>query len=157
LAAVQALYQSELTGLSAADVVAEFVAHRFKSKPGDTKFDQEDSDVEAGPTDTALFGDIVEGTLGRVAEIDGRIGAALKGNWTPERLERILLAILRCGVYELLYRPDVPGPVILSEYVDIAYSFFDSDQPSLANGVLDTIAKDVRSADQSAPKTAAAP
>ena len=51
------------------------------------------------------------------------------------------------AAYELLHRSDIPPRVTMSEYVAIAYAFFDGKEPGLANGVLDRIARTLRGAD----------
>ena len=38
----------------------------------------------------------------------------------------------------------MPARVAISEYVDVAHSFYGGDEPGLVNGVLDTVARDVR-------------
>ena len=47
--------------------------------------------------------------------------------------------------HELLARPDVPLGSAISEYVDVAHAFFDRPEPNFVNGVLDAVAKVVRS------------
>ena len=113
LAAVQALYQIELTGGSAANVVREFLMHRFGGGEDDTP----------GAADEALFADLVEGASARRDELDRQISAVLTPDWPLARLEVILRAILRAGAYELIARPDVPARVAISEYIDIAHAF----------------------------------
>ena len=61
------------------------------------------------------------------------------------RLDRTLLQILRCGAYELLARADVPVGTASGEYVDVAHAFFDQRDAKFVNGVLDAVAKAVRS------------
>jgi N utilization substance protein B len=56
----------------------------------------------------------------------------------------VLRAILRAGAYELAFRKDVPARVTISEYVDVAHSFYGGEEPGLVNAVLDTIAREVR-------------
>ncbi|HMB47089.1 MAG TPA: transcription antitermination factor NusB, partial [Afifellaceae bacterium] len=53
-------------------------------------------------------------------------------------------AILRCGVFELLERPDVPARVAINEYLDVTRAFFEDDEPGLVNAVLDTIGRSAR-------------
>jgi N utilization substance protein B len=140
LAAVQALYQLASTddpvpGL----VISEFRAWRLGKEV--------DGDVYA-PADEGLFSDIVHGAWERRDEMDGHISGALTGTRTIERLERLVLALLRAGVYELVVRPDVPTPVIINEYVDVAHAFFTAKEPGFVNGVLDNVARRVRRAAQ---------
>ena len=53
--------------------------------------------------------------------------------------------ILRAGTYELLARTDVPVGSVISEYVDVAHAFYDKRETSFVNGLLDAVAKEVRS------------
>ncbi|HEY3920240.1 MAG TPA: transcription antitermination factor NusB [Stellaceae bacterium] len=135
LAAVQALYQIDVTGASPANVVMEFVKHRLT---GDVELEN------FGAADEGLFADLVEGASARREDIDRGISSALTPDWPLERLEIILRAILRAGVYELLARRDVPARVVISEYLDIAHAFFAGKEPGLVNGVLDRVARTLR-------------
>lgn len=135
LAAVQALYQIDITGISPSKVVAEFVEHRF-DKVVDGLTDEQ--------PDPELFSDLVRGASARCDEVDRLVGDSLTDTWTVERLEKILRAILRLGAYELVARVDVPARVVITEYVDVAKAFFDESQPKLVNGVLDALARRLR-------------
>ena len=72
------------------------------------------------------------------------IDAALAKGWPLTRVEAVLRAILRSATYELAFKKDVPARVVISEYVDVAHSFYDRDEPGLVNGVLDSVAREVR-------------
>ncbi len=135
LAAVQALYQIEVSGNSPANVVMEFLRHRIG---------QEGEGENFGAADERLFAELVEGASARRAELDVHIVASLTPEWPLERLEIILRAILRAGAYELLARPEVPVRVAISEYLDIAHAFFDGKEPGLVNAVLDRVARTLR-------------
>lgn len=139
LAAVQALYQMSISGVSANTVIGEFVEHRFGREI--------DGLVYEG-ADRGFFEDLVRGVTVREAEITSQIQAVLE-NRDLDRLEKILAAVLRAGAYELLTRIDVPGRVVISEYVDVAHAFFDGPQPGFVNGVLDKLARQVRSGEMS--------
>jgi transcription antitermination protein NusB len=43
-----------------------------------------------------------------------------------------------------MFRKDVPARVVITEYVDVAHSFYGEDEPGLVNAVLDTLAREVR-------------
>jgi N utilization substance protein B len=135
LAAVQGLYQIELSGSSPANVVVEFMKHRLG---------QEGDGENFGAADQGLFADLVEGVSARRDELDRQIAAALTPEWPLERLEIILRSILRAGAYELLARPEVPARVAISEYLDIAHAFFAGKEPGLVNAVLDRLARTLR-------------
>ncbi len=53
-------------------------------------------------------------------------------------------AILRAGAYEVMFRRDVPVKVAISEYVDVAHSFYEGEEPGLVNAVLDKVGRAVR-------------
>lgn len=131
LAAVQAIYQMELTGVDAEEVAAEFVEHRFTRV----------AEIPAGPPDEAFFGDIVRGVPAHQVEIDRAIAGALAANWKLQRIDSILRAILRAAAYELIARRDVPAKAVIDEYMEIAHAFFDGDEPGFVNAVLDRLAR----------------
>jgi N utilization substance protein B len=135
LAAVQALYQWEQGGGGAAAIVREFTEHRIgKTVDG----------MDLPSADMRLFGDLVQGTVGHVAELDDMIAGVLTEDWSLERLESILRAVLRSGTYELAHRPDIPPKVVISEYLAVADAFLGEPENRLANGVLDQLAHALR-------------
>jgi len=62
-----------------------------------------------------------------------------------------LRAVLRAAAYELVARKDVPVKVVINEYLDVAKAFFDGQETAFANGVLDSLARVVRSGELSPP------
>jgi transcription antitermination protein NusB len=58
-----------------------------------------------------------------------------------------LRACLRAGAFELADRTDVPVKVVLNEYVELAFLFFDSGEPAFVNAVLDRLATVLRAAE----------
>ena len=135
LAAVQALYQMDIGGTGVLEVVAEYEAHRLGQElDGETYL----------KADASWFRSIVSGVVREQTRLDPLIGSALQDDWTLSRLDSTVRAILRAGTFELLDRKDVPVPVIVTEYVEIAHAFFEEDEPKLVNAVLDRIAKQVR-------------
>ncbi len=138
LGAVQALYQMDVGGSTLPAVVAEFEAHRLGGEMEGEKLRRADVD---------FFRALVGGVIDAQRRIDPVIHAALPPTWPLTRIDLTLRAILRCGVFELLERRDVPGRVVISEYVDIAHAFYEADEPGLVNGVLDRVARDARPAE----------
>ena len=76
--------------------------------------------------------------------LDPVIADSLVEGWPLSRLDATLRAILRAGVFELRERKDVPSPVIITEYVEIANAFFNEEEPKLVNAVLDSVARKLR-------------
>ena len=135
LGAVQALYQMDVGGSPLPHVIAEFEAHRLGS---------EIEGEQLRPADVDFFRALVSGVVEAQRQIDPIIHAALPATWPLTRIDLTLRAILRCGVFELLSRRDVPARVAITEYVDIAKAFFSADEPGLVNGILDRVARDTR-------------
>lgn len=143
LAAVQALYQMEVSATGVEAVIREFTDHRF------------DRDLEGGETpegegatlaqaDEPFFADLVRGVVAQQRSVDAAITRRLAEGWRLERLDATVRAILRAGAFELAHRPDVPTEVAIDEYVDVAKSFFEGAEPGFVNGALDGVARDVR-------------
>ena len=135
LAAVQALYQHEMEGTPVARLLKEFHDHRLGATIEDAQY------VEA---EGSFFDDIVTGVDARRIELDSLIADRLADGWSLDRLDRPMRALLRAGAYELVARPDVPVATVISEYVDVAHAFFDKRESGFVNGLLDAIAKGVR-------------
>jgi transcription antitermination protein NusB len=136
LAAVQALYQVQLAAQPTDSVLSEFIEHRFRS--GDAETGCQAADVD-------LFCDIVRSVLARKSELEPLIGGSLATGWRFERLDKVMQALLLSAAYELVARPDVPTPVIINEYVELAHAFFEDEQAKFAHAVLDKVAREVRS------------
>jgi transcription antitermination protein NusB len=135
LAAVQALYQHEMEGTPVPRLLREFHEHRLGATIEDAQY------VEA---ERSFFDDVVSGVDARRAEIDEVIAGKLARDWSLDRLDRPMRAILRAGTYELLARPDVPVASVISEYVDVAHAFYDKRESGFVNGLLDAVAKEAR-------------
>jgi N utilization substance protein B len=135
LAAVQALYQMDVSGKGVIDALAEFEAFWIG---------REVEGIAFKPAENEFFRDILGGVVREQRPIDGKVDAALSAGWPLKRVEAVLRAILRAGAYELMFRKDVPARVVISEYVDVAHSFYSEDEPGLVNAVLDAIAREVR-------------
>lgn len=138
LAAVQALYQMDMTGIDLNEVVAEFEAHRLGQEVEGDQY----CDAEA-----VFFRDLVEGVVSEQRQLDPQIDQQLAEGWRLTRVDSILRAILRSGAFELFMRSDVPARVVITEYVDIAHAFFGEDEPKVVNGILDRLARKARPQD----------
>ena len=136
LAALQALYQLEMTGNAPDDVVQEFLEHRFGPESG-----------HAAPHDQEFFADIVHGVLRHQMEIDRSVARSLASGWTLARIDSTLRALLRAATYELVARRDVPARVVIDEYVELTRDFFEGEEPGFVNAVLDRLARRKRAAE----------
>ncbi|MCU0837430.1 MAG: transcription antitermination factor NusB [Rhodospirillales bacterium] len=137
LAAVQVLYEMEV-----ADAAVEAVLTERKSRQLPS-VDNGAAERFVEP-DVAFLEELVRGVVLRKEDIDRHLAAALTGRLVLSRLEVLLRAILRAGAYELLEMPDVPGRVVISEYLELAHAFYAGKEPPLVNAVLDQLATRLR-------------
>lgn len=135
LAAVQALYQMDVTGVGLLEIASEYETFRLgKEVDGDLYRD----------ADPQWFRMIIAGVVDNQRQIDPVIHQSLPESWPLSRVDSTLRAILRAGVFELMKKVDVPVAVIVTEYVDIAKAFYDAEEPGLVNAVLDRVASRLR-------------
>ena len=135
LAAVQALYQMDIAGAGINDIFAEFESHWLGNEVEGDKY---------LPAEAAFFRDVVSGVVRDQARLDPLIDEALSKGWPLKRIDAILRAVLRAGAYELEHRKDVPGRVVISEYVDVAHAFVEAEETGMVNAVLDQIGRQFR-------------
>jgi N utilization substance protein B len=138
LAAVQALYQMDIAGTSLNEILAEFESHWLGGEVEGSQY---------LPAEAAFFRDIVGGAVREQRKLDPMIDAALSAGWPLKRVEALLRAVLRAGAFELDQRKDIPARVVVSEYVDVANAFVDRDETGMVNAVLDTLARQLRTAE----------
>jgi N utilization substance protein B len=138
LAAVQALYQWQEGEHQPAEIIEQFLTVR-RGEEGEAGMRRD--------ADQPLFRDVVEGTAAHKDELERTVSGALARDWTWQRVDRLVRAILLAGAYELLHRRDVPPRVVLNEYVEIAHAFYDQGEPTFVNSVLDKVARQERATD----------
>ncbi|MEZ5670039.1 MAG: transcription antitermination factor NusB [Alphaproteobacteria bacterium] len=135
LAAVQALYQIDVTEADSEAVIEDFVAHRL----------QEAVDgVQYRAADREHFERVVRGVSLVRDDVDDMLSAVLAEGWTVPRLEPLLRAIMRAAAFEIADLPDIPVRVVIGEYLAVAHAFFTEREPAMVNGVLDAIARALR-------------
>jgi len=108
-AAVVALYQADVTGRSAPEL------------------------LEGRPL--PFTRELVDGVLSERDELDVIIGRHASG-WSLERIAPLERNILRVALYELRSRPDVPTEVAIDEAVEAAKELCSVDTPGFVNGIL---------------------
>jgi len=83
---------------------------------------------------------LTSGTQENIQHIDEKI-TQYATNWQIKRMAVIDRNVLRLGVFELLFAPDIPPKVTINEAVDLAKKYGDLDSSKFVNGVLDKIHK----------------
>ncbi|MBT5939482.1 MAG: transcription antitermination factor NusB [Rhodospirillaceae bacterium] len=140
LTATQGLYEIEITGASLDTILLDFLARRWQNPDPD-----EPELGELAEPDKKKFDEIVRGVIENKSQIDDILSGALSEGRSLDKLDVLLRSVLRAAAYEMFYLPKVPVRVIINEYVDLAHAFYAENEPSLVNGVLDRLAKVVRS------------
>ena len=114
--ALDVLYEADVRGTSPLDTAAERLAM-------------------ADPPVPAYAVRIVEGVVAHRARIDELVATYAEG-WTIDRMPAVDRNVVRIGIYELLYEPDVPDAVAISEAVELAKSLSTDESPRFVNGLL---------------------
>ncbi len=125
--AVQALYQWQMTQIPILDVIAEFENERTELKKADIEY----------------FRDLLQGTAQQTTVLDNQLGPLL--DRPVKELDPVERAVLHIGLYELLYRPELPWRVVINESVELAKMFGAEQSYKFINGVLDKAARVIRS------------
>ncbi|HEB95461.1 MAG TPA: transcription antitermination factor NusB [Sedimenticola thiotaurini] len=126
--AVQAIYQWQMTGQDIGEIRDQFL-----------------SEQEVGDFDVAYFERLLRGVPTHLGELDQALGPCL--DRSIESVDPVERAILRIGAFELLHQPDVPYRVVINEAVERAKVFGAEQGHRFVNGVLDRLARSVRSAE----------
>jgi N utilization substance protein B len=132
--ALQGVYQWQLTGNDVGEIVLTFL-----------------KDMNPKKTDTDYFRLLMRGVPAHVSELDESFTPFL--DRPIKDIGPIELAILRLGAYELIHCPDLPYKVAVNEAVELAKDFGPEESFKYMNGVLDKVAKQVRSLEANANKT----
>ena len=98
------------------------------------------SDV-ADEVDKAFAQELIRKVLANIEDLDGRIIQRV-ANWEMNRIALIDKILLRMGICELLYFPDIPPKVSINESLEIAKDFSTAGSAKFINGVLDAILDD---------------
>ena len=92
---------------------------------------------------------LVQGVAERAPELDDRI-AEVAEHWALDRMAVIDRVVLRMGVYQLLYRDDIPPKVAINESIDLAKRYSQEHSGQFVNGILDRVYADLRCAQSTA-------
>ena len=84
--------------------------------------------------------EIVDGVIDNREAIDEQITTFAK-DWSLARMPAVDRAVLRIGVWEILYNDEVPAAVAIDEAVELAKEFSTDDSGSFVHGVLARIAR----------------
>ncbi len=143
LLAVQALYAHAVSDESWDKITSRFLLGEMGGEviceeAGREKY------VTIEAADAGLFTRIMKETETHAEDIENAIRGGLSENIEYDKLSLTLLCVLRAGMAEFFANPTLDAPIIVSEYVDVARSFFDGGEVKIVNAVLDKFAKVIR-------------
>ncbi len=124
-AALQMLYQIDLSGVSGEQAIAQYWQHLGANREGE-----------------AFANKLVRGWAADRERIDAII-REVSQHWRLERMARVDRNSLRLATFELIALEDVPRRVTLNEAVELAKRFGSEGSAGFVNGVLDRIASDL--------------
>lgn len=132
MAAVQALYQMELSNQDSEAALREFIEHRLGKEIEGEQYPEADEKYFVG---------LVRGVVERQQEIDRELARAMPKEWPFNRIDPTMRAIMRSATFELISEPTVGARVIVHEYMTIAAAFFAGDEIAFLGGVLSRLAR----------------
>lgn len=130
--AAQALYEWQITSQDPAQIAAQFLA-----------------DEDLRKADPDYFQELVREVPARSAEIDAALEPFL--DRPLAQVDPVERAILRIGGYELIQHPDLAYRIVINEAVELAKVFGAEQGHRYVNGVLDKLARAVRTVEFAGP------
>ena len=82
---------------------------------------------------------IYNGVFSNLKKIDTILTSSLKTKRNDQSLEKLLLSIFRCAIYEIVVKKEISKKIVISEYLMISNHFFGIKEATLLNGVLDNL------------------
>ncbi len=83
---------------------------------------------------------IIEGTNKENDKIEALISENIKDDWDMKRISKIDLALLKLGIFEIVYSK-LPYKVVINEVVELSKKYGDDNSKSFVNGVLASVVK----------------
>lgn len=133
---MQSLYESEFPGAASVEEVA---ARHLRT-------------ASAGEEDAAYVEATIAGLQEHAAEIDALISKHAP-EWPIDQIAGIDRAVLRLGVYEVLWSDEVPPKVAINEAVELGKAYGGENSGSFVNGVLGTVYRASDTYDQTADES----
>lgn len=142
--AVQALYQANFDTISAPQLVEDaFERIRLDEE---NQVDRDEEDFDLVKPDGILLKKIILGVIERLDDLKEIIEKHYDKRSSNDKaqIEPLLMAIFLASAFELLAHEEIDAPIIINDYVDVTYSFYNKGEMSLVNGILDKMAKTLR-------------
>jgi N utilization substance protein B len=133
IAAVQILYERAMLNHKAK---ADKLINDYLRESAD------DAEWNENSPDKSWLKKLIHGTLDNAERIEPKLEAMIGEEWSKERLSPVILALLRCAIYEITYQTALKPAIIIDEYVTIAHAFVDEKDSAFVNGALHKLSAD---------------
>lgn len=137
--AVHLIYAREFTGEEPQKVVADRLEKDYYAKLADENQVYAD---RPSKVQVAYLDNVVSGVANRGDELNEIIQKYSIG-WDVSRISRLARTIMQLAIFEILYIPDVPTGVAISEAVRIAKMYDGDDTGAFVNGILGAYAREL--------------
>ena len=146
LAAIQALYEMDISTKKPDIILQTFENKHWRAmtlrdpdnKPGDG------GKARLPNPDINYLKEIVIGVDNQTKKYIEKIASVLDKDWTVERLDILMRALLKSATFEFVEKKEVPIVILLSEYSDLAHTFFDDKEAKFACSIINQLAKKLR-------------
>ena len=92
--------------------------------------------------------DIVNGTVERDDVINTELKNHLKNDLNMKNLDKVFQVIIKCAIFEFLYKPKTSINIIIKEYLNASNFFIEESQTKYLNALLDKISKKIRTSNE---------
>ena len=92
--------------------------------------------------------DIVNGTIERNDIITEELKNHLEKDLSLSKLDKVFQVIIKCAIFEFLYKPKTSTKIIIKEYLDASNYFIEDSQTKYLNALLDKISKKIRTSNE---------
>ena len=92
--------------------------------------------------------DVVSGTIERDELISSEISNHLESDLKLSNMDKLFQVIIKCAIFEFLYKPKTSINIIIKEYLDASNFFIEDSQTKYLNALLDKISKKIRTSNE---------
>ena len=107
-------------------------------------YNQEENIVFSKHRFKKFIKDVVNGTIERDEIIEEEVKIHLNEDFKLKNLDKIFQVIIKCAMFELLYKPKISTKIIIKEYLNASNFFLEDSQTKYLNALLDKISKKIR-------------
>ena len=95
------------------------------------------------PSDKEFANELISKVIKHSSDFDKKIKERV-ANWEMNRIALVDKVLLRMGICELLYFPDIPPKVSINESIEIAKEYSTARSGKFINGILDAILSELK-------------